>query len=192
MDTKYSGYYPKTGFSSFSKHAPGFPLLITWEKILNRFIQRNTDYYFKSISPYYGFLIVLNVFFLLRKKSPILAILGVVALFSGFNFFKNFATYHIDMYRIYFLTFSWVILAYTIEKKDMLSLFMLGVFSGFAAFSHSIGAIIAGINLLALFLFLDIGLWKRIKYSFYVCFLIMLIGGFHYFFDTFWGRGWIF
>jgi len=192
LDAKYSGYYPKTGFSLFSNHAPNFPLLMTWEKILNKFISSDSDYYFKSLNPYYGFLIVLTVFFLLRRKSLFLALLGIVVLFSGFHFFKSFAIYHIDMYRIYFLSSSWIFLAYATEKKDIFCLFMLGLLSGFASFAHSIGAIIAGFNCLALFLFIDAGWKKRIKYSVFVGFLIMLFGGFHYFFYTFWGKGWIF
>ncbi|MEI7475771.1 MAG: hypothetical protein WCK67_13435, partial [bacterium] len=66
---KFKAYDPKSGFSYFSLHAPSFPLQYTWEKLCNSFLNSDTDSYFKSLSPFYGFLICLTTFTLLRRKS---------------------------------------------------------------------------------------------------------------------------
>jgi len=192
LDAKFSGYYPKTGFDYFSLHAPAFPLVLTWEKILNNYLNTNSDYYFKSMSPYYGFLILLTTFLLLKKKNIYLAIFSVIALLSGLTFFLSFNIYHIDTFRIYFLMLSWLFLGYAVEKKDIFSITMFGIFTGFASFIHSIGAIIAGFNCLGFLIFADFKWLYRLKYLSFVVFLTIIFGWFHYIIDIFYGQGWIF
>ncbi len=189
---KYNGEHQKSGYISFSKHSPLFPLLLTWEKIAGSMVGKDTDYYFKSITPFYGLLIVIFVFSVLSMKSIYLALLGSAALFSSSVFFSKFFSYHIDLFRIYFFSTALFFLASSIETKDRMQIILFCITSGFSAASHSIGAIVSGFSGLIFFLFYEDEMISRIKYFFFIIFSLFILGGFHYFYDTIWGTGWIF
>jgi len=191
LDYRWIHYYPKTGFYYSTNQAPSFSLFLTWEKIMDSFFNASKDLYYKSISTYYGLLILIIMFFWLVKKNKYLAFLGILALLSGFSFFQTLITYHLDSYRTFFLSISWIFLAYAIEKKDYLSFLLLGIFSGFAAFSHSIGAVIVVFNCLALFIFMEGNLKNKLKKTTFITVLIIAFGWLHYILDIFWGFGWI-
>ncbi len=189
----FKGYMPhyKTGFYSKILHAPSFSLLLTWEKLVDSFFKKNKDIYFRSITAYYGLLIILIQFFWLYKKNRYLALLGIILLISGYSFYVTLISYHLDFYRIFFLIVSLIFLAYTIKNKDLFSLFLFGIFSGFSSFSHSIGMIIACIGCLALFIFLRESLKDKLIKSSMAFLLILVFGGIHYIIDIFFGNGWI-
>ncbi len=182
---------PKTGFYSTINQAPSFSLLLTWEKIMDSFFKVNKDLYYKSLSAYYALLILSVFVFWLSKKSKYLALLGVLALLSGFSFFRTLITQHLDSYRIFLLIISWIFLAYAIEKKDFLSYFLFGIFSGFAAFAHTIGAIFVIFNCLTLFIFMKGNLKNKFSRTGLITILVIIFGWFHYILDTFWGFGWV-
>jgi hypothetical protein len=173
----------KNGFYFQGSQKPSFSLLLTWEMMLNN-KQTNQkpyfDMYFRSISGYFGLLIIGVFFSWLYKKNKYLALLGLLVLFSGFQFFSMMVNYHLDAYRIFFLLVSWIWLAYTLKQKDGFSLFLLGVFSGFAAFTHLIGLVVALFNGLALFIFYEGGLKTRIFKTAALGLLIMASGNIHY------------
>ena len=183
--------YPKTCFYMPYNHAPSFSLLLTWEKTMGSFFNADKDLYYKSLSTYYALLILSILIFWLSKKNKYLALLGVFALLSGFYFFETLITQHLDSYRIFFLIISWIFLAYSIEKKDFLSFLLLGIFSGFAAFAHTIGAVLVVFNCLALFIFLKGNLKYKLKKTTSVTLLVIAFGWLHYILDIFWGYGWI-
>jgi len=191
LEYKWIIPYPKTGFYYVTHSAPSFPLLLTWEKIMDSFFKADKDLYYKSLSTYYGLLILITMLFWLSKRSKYLALLGVFSLLSGFLFFQTLITQHLDSYRIFFLVVSWIYLAYAIEKKDSLSFLILGIFSGLAAFSHTIGAVIVIFNCLALFIFLKGNLKYKLKKTTFVFILVIAFGWLHYILDIFWGYGWI-
>jgi len=183
--------YPKTGFYFYTNQAPSFSLLLTWEKIMDSFFYTDKDNYYKSLSAYYALLILSVLVLWLSKKSKYLSLLGIFALLSGFAFSQTLITQHLDSYRIFFLVISWIFLAYAVEKKDFLSFLLLGIFSGFAAFSHTIGAVIVIFNCLALFIFMKSNLKNKLSRTSFIIILIVIFGWFHYILDTFWGFGWI-
>lgn len=183
--------YPQNGFYLITNHAPSFALLMTWDKITTSFFSLDTDFYYKSLSIYYSLLILSVMLFWLFKKNKYLALVGVSALIFSFSFFQTSIIQHLDSYRIFFLIISWIFLAYSIEKKDRLSLYLLGIFSGLAAFSHTIGAIIVTFNCLALFIFMEGKLKSKLKKTTLVVFLVIIFGWLHYILDIFWGFGWI-
>jgi hypothetical protein len=183
--------YPKTGVYFSSNHAPSFSLLLTWEKIMDSSFSADKDLYYKSTGTYYALLILIIMFFWLSKKNKYLALLGIFAILSGFSFFQTLITQHLDSYRIFFLVISWIFLAYSIEKNDSLSFLLLGIFSGFAAFAHTIGAVIVIFNCLALFIFLKDNLKNKLSRTGFIIILIIIFGWFHYILDIFWGFGWI-
>jgi len=183
--------YPKSGYYYDMNHAPSFSLLLTWEKIIDSFFKKDKDIYYKSISTYYGLLILSLLLFWHAKKSKYLALVGVFALLSGFSFFQTLITQHLDSYRIFFLIISWIFLAYAIAKRDFLSFFLLGVFSGLAAFAHTIGAVLVILNCLALFIFVKGNLKYKVKKTVFIIILVIAFGWLHYILDIFWGYGWI-
>jgi len=191
LEYKWIIPYPKTGFYYVTHSAPSFSLLLTWEKIMDSFFKADKDLYYKSLSTYYGLLILSIMIFWLSKKSKYLALLGTFALLSGSSFFQTLITQHLDSYRIFFLIVSWIYLAYAIEKNDFLSFLLFGTFSGFAAFAHTIGAVIVIFNCLALFIFLKGDLKSKLTKTFFIIILIIACGWLHYILDTIWGYGWI-
>jgi hypothetical protein len=189
---RYDGDHPESGFINFSKHSPLFPLLLTWEKVAGGIAKKDTDYYFKSITPFYGLLIVVFVFSVLRIKSTYLAFLGSASLFSSSLFFKKFFSYHIDLFRMYFFLAALVFLVSSIHTKDRMQFILFSLTLGFSAASHSIGAIVSVFSALIFFIFYEGEMIDRIKYFFGVILSLFILGGFHYFYDTIWGAGWIF
>ncbi|MHA1395881.1 MAG: hypothetical protein ACTSRZ_20450 [Promethearchaeota archaeon] len=190
----YSGYtpYEPTGIYIRFIKSPSFSLLLTWEKIIGNIFNVDRDDYFKTIQVYYGILIILLFLFLLSRKNIDVALLGSLLLISGYAYFYSLINYHLDLYRIYFLLISWIFLGYAIKKEDFFSISLLGIFSGFTAFVHSIGMVVAVFNILAVFIFLKANLKVRLIKTGLVSALIFLFGGLHYFIDIFWGSGWQF
>ena len=159
--------------------------------IVDNFFRAEKDLYYKSISTYYGLLIISLLIFWLSKESKYLALLGVFAILSGVTFFKTLIIQHLDSYRIFFLIISWIFLAYSIEKRDFFAFFLLGVFSGFAAFAHTIGAVLVGFNCLAIFIFIKGNLRYKLAKTTLIAVLTVTFGWFHYILDIIWGYGWI-
>lgn len=189
---KYNKEYSRTGFSNFSRHSPIFPLLLTWEKIVGSKTGSDTDYFFKSLSPFYGLLIIIFVFSVLSTKSVYLALLGSISLFSSFIFYRNLFLYHIDLFRIYFFSAALVFLASSIETKDRMQIVLFFITLGFSAAAHSIGTIVSILSALIFILFYKDEIGTRVSYSICVILSLFILGGFHYFYDTIWGAGWIF
>lgn len=180
----------QNGFYFQGSQKPSFSLLLTWEMMLNnRQTNQSPDFdlYFRSISGYYGILFVGMYFFWLYRKNKYLALLGILVLFSGLRFFLMMVNYHLDAYRMFFLVVSWIWLAYTLKRKDGFSLFLFGVFSGFTAFAHLIGLIVAAINVLTLFIFYEDGLKARIFKAAVAVLLIVALGNIHYLLDALFG-----
>ncbi|MCP5109175.1 MAG: hypothetical protein GY950_37690 [bacterium] len=184
------------GFYFTGSPKPAFSLLLTWEMIVNGCFSGpegphvGFDIYFRSISAYYGLLILLTAFLWLYRKNRYLALLGIVVLFSGLKFFLMFTGYHLDSYRMFFLILSWIFLAYSLKQKTRLSFFLLGVFSGFAAFIHLIGVVAAAANCLAFFIFLEKPFKERLLKTLALCLAVLLSGGIHYILDIVWGAKW--
>ena len=181
--------FASSGFLYRSLHAPSFSLLLTWEEFLNSFFQVKSDLYFKSISSYYGLLILGTQYYWIAKKNKWLAVLAAIALLSGLAFFLVFFSRQIDSYRILLFSISWIYLAHAVKKKDFVSLLMFGVFSGFAAFAHRIGVVLALITCIVFFIILDANFKTRVIRTAIVIMLIVAFGGSHYIFDIIWGSG---
>ena len=183
--------YPKTGFYQIINHAPAYSLLLTWEKIWNGVFHVNQDLYFKSINAYYALLLWGVFVFWLAKRSRALALTGSLALFSGFSFFYTLAQQNLDALRVFFLGLSWIFLVYAVEKKAEFPMYALGIFSGLAAYAHTIGAVLVIFNVVVFFIFMKQP-WKlKIRKTAILIALIMVFGWFHYLLDIFWGFGWV-
>jgi hypothetical protein len=189
----FNGYrpYEETGFFSMSLHAPSFSLLHTWELMLGKFLDYDDDLYYKSCNLYYiGLLILIQVFWLSRRNRY-LALLGVTGLMSGLWFLTSALTFHIDAFRIFFVVVSWIFLYYSLKDGNSFAVLLLGAFSGFAAFSHSMGVAVALINAVVLLLFYQ-GDWRRkVGTTLTVVLSATIFGGLHYVLDVAVGHGWI-
>ena len=181
--------FANSGFLYGILHAPSFSLLLTWEELVNSFFHVKSDLYFKSISSYYGLLILGTQYYWIAKKNKWLAILAAIALLSGLAFFLILFSKHIDSYRILLFGISWIYLAYAIKEKDFLSLLMFGIFSGFAAFAHRIGVVLAVINCISFCIISKSNFKTRVIRTTIVIILILAFGGSHYVFDIIWGQG---
>ena len=187
----------KKGFFFPGSTKPSFSLLLTWEMMLNTKDTNKTrefDLYFRSISGYYGILITAVVFLWLYRKNKYLALLGMLVLLSGLRFFLMLTDYHLDSFRIFFLMLSWIWLAYTIKetaspphKGIPLSFLLLGVFSGFTAFAHLIGLVVAVVNGLAFFLFVEENFRARALKTALFFLSVLVFGGIHYVLEALFG-----
>jgi len=178
------------GFYFQGSQRPSFSLLLTWEMMLNDERTNQSpgfDLYFRSMSGYYGILFLGVYFFWLYRKNKYLALLGLLVIFSGLQFFLMLVNYHLDAYRMFFLVISWIWLAYTLKRKDGFSLFLFGVFSGFTAFTHLIGLVVAVFNVLALFIFYEDSFKARIFKVAAVVLLMAALGNIHYLLDVLFG-----
>ncbi len=70
-----------------------------------------------------------------------------------------------------------------------MNLLLFAVFNGMMAFAHSIGAIIAVINIAAITLFYSDFSLKRVKGILFASLVTFIFGWIHYFIDIFWGTG---
>jgi hypothetical protein len=181
--------YSSRGYIYKILHSPSFSLLLSWEELINNIFDVKNDFYFKSISAYYGFLILCVQFFWVTKRNKWVGLYATIVLVSGLGFFLIFIQRSIDSYRIFFILISWIFLAYVIKKKDFLSLLMFGIFTGLTAFSHRIGLVIFVINITAFFFFFDSKLSHKIERSFMLLILGLAFGGSHYIFDILLGQG---
>jgi hypothetical protein len=171
---------------------PSFSLLLTWEKIVGSFFDTNTDLYFKSTTLYYSILMVIILYHMLSKINIPIAILGTIALLTAPDFLLTLLRPHLDSFRIFFQSVSLIFLWYSIKNKSLFSILMLGLFSGFAAFTHTIGLVIAILNSIVFFLFVNEKYKYRILKTFYIVSFIFIFGASHQLFNIIWGRNWIF
>ena len=180
------------GYAHGSSHAPGFSLLLTWERMVNSLFHVDSDFYFKSISTYYGLLIIGAQFHLVAIQNKWLAVISSIALISGLGFYIKLFSPHIDTFRIFFTVASFFYLAYAVKNPDTLSLILFGMFSGFTAYAHRIGIVTVAINVLIFFIMQNSNFKMRILRVSVVVLFVLVMGGNHYIFDLLWGRGdWI-
>lgn len=185
-------HFPDTGFYFVGLHGFSFPLLATWERLVNSLFLIDTDFYFRSITAYYSILLLGVCFYWLRKLSSMYAITGILLMICCFGYFSLLTSYHLDTYRILLLVVSWIFFVHAVRFGDMLSISLFGIFSGAQSFIHSLGFILALAALGILFFLLKDTLLQRFKKTIWAGILILLFGGIHYLIDIFWGTGWIF
>jgi hypothetical protein len=132
------------------------------------------------------------LFLWLYRKNKWLALMGMPMLFSAMGFMLMILNYHLDTYRIFFLVVSWIWLAHTIRNGDRVSLFLLGVFTGFTAFAHLIGLVVALANIAAFFLFHDGHFKTRVLRTAVLALLVLGLGNIHYIMEILYGAvsGW--
>lgn len=180
-----------TKFYFQAEHGLSYPLLKTWNNIVNKFFNTNNDFYFRSITGYYLLLIFLTIFIILYSLNRKFASwLLLIYLLIPVNLYL-FNDISLDSYRIFFFLLATVFFIRLIRGKDYLSLIIFSVTSGLAANIHSISAVIIPFYIVVyiIFYFRD---KKFIKKIILIICLLFAFGYFHYTFDAIYGSGWIF
>lgn len=186
-------YDPESGFYYVGLHGYTFPLLASWERIWNGLAGVQSDFFFRSINSIYGILILLSLSFVVYKaSSKRTALFFLFGLIFSYGFFETILKYHIDLYRIFFLSLSLIGMYFLVRKPSMPLAIILGIFLGAQANAHSLGALLYIIQVGVIFLFLPLNFQKKLKFTFSLLAVSLLFGSIHYVFDVIWGTGWIF
>lgn len=186
-------YDEDSGFYYVGLHGLSFPLLATFERMNNSFLGSEKDYFFRSLNSIFGLFILLGIFLhSLRAKNIFFAIIICIGLFFTYGFFETIMKYHIDNYRIFYLLCSIILMQKYIENNSFSTLFIFALFLGAQANAHSLGFMLAIMQIGILFLFTDGNILTKLKKTSQITFFMLIFGGIHYLIDIFSGTGWIF
>ncbi|MCI5058597.1 MAG: hypothetical protein MRY83_20970 [Flavobacteriales bacterium] len=186
-------FHPQNNFFYVGLHGFAYPLLGSWEFLVADTLNLNSsDFYFRSATGYYGFLLGLLQFYWLKKVSQKLAIIGSILLFLTLGILLSITDYHIDMFRIFMISASMSLLAQSVKNKNSLEIVALGLFLGAQAFIHSLGVFIACFVVFSFLLFYPESISVKIRKTALITALVMAAGGIHYVVDVLFGTGWIF
>jgi hypothetical protein len=186
-------YHAENNFFYVGLHGFSFPLLGTWEYLFSEiFGVHDNDYLFRSFTGYYGFLILVLVYYFMKQYSRLPAISSILLLVLSYGFFLTLTNYHIDTYRIFMILAAFVVLALAIKYTSKITLILFGVFAAAQAYIHSLGVFIAIFLCLSFFIFYPAKFSQKARQSFILFIIIILFGGIHYVMDVFLGTGWIF
>ena len=177
------------GFLYKIRTAPSFSLLLTWEKLVNSIFHIKSDLYFRSISSYYGLLIIGIHYYWVAKRSKWLGLLSTLILLSSYGFLIIFLIKHIDSYRIFFLVVSWIFLIYAIKDKTRFSILLFGIFLGLTVSIHRIGLVLGCMTSIVYFIMVDDHLKLRLINFSFIILLLLFFGGGHYILDLIEGQG---
>lgn len=186
-------YHAENNFFYVGLHGFSFPLIGTWEYLFSEiFGVYDNDYLLRSVTGYYGVLILGLIYYFMKQYSSFFALSAIIILFSTYGFYLMVTDYHIDSYRIFMILAAFVGLALAIKYPSNITLMLFGVFAAAQAYIHSLGVFIAIFLCLSFFIFYPGKFSKKAVQSLMLFFIIMLFGGVHYIMDVFFGTGWIF
>lgn len=186
-------YHAENNFFYVGLHGFSFPLLGTWEYLFSEiFGVYDNDYFLRSVSGYYGVLILVLIYYFMKQYSRFYALSAIILLFSSYGFYLMVTDYHIDTYRIFMILAAFAGLAMAIKYPSNITLILFGVFAAAQAYIHSLGVFIAIFLCLSFFIFYPGRLSQKALQSLVLFLIIMLFGGVHYIMDVFFGTGWIF
>lgn len=185
---------PETNFLYRGFHGFSFPIFSTISSLLNDIFNIKNDFYLRSLPGYYLFLISALFFIILYKALPqkkYIAAYGL-AIFFLTPVAADIIYYHnLDSFRIFFLGGAIISLLKYIKRNESFSLILFGILGGFMANSHAMGAIFTPVLLISLYIFIKGRFIAKCKVIAAAVSLILVFGGVHYVFQTFWGDGWI-
>ncbi len=185
--------YDKESFFYYvGLHGFSFPLIRTFEMLTNQWLDSG-DLFFRSVNSIYGGLILMLVFAYFSQITSIrYSILIVVLFLLNYGFFETIMKYHIDNYRVFFLMASVGLMSGLLKNYDNRLASVWGIFLGAQSNIHSLGFMVAMIQLFVFFICSGQVFRQKFISVFYVFLVMMVLGGWHYIVDVFWGTGWIF
>ncbi|MCO6499786.1 MAG: hypothetical protein J5I47_05340 [Vicingus serpentipes] len=186
-------YYPKTGFYYVGLHGWSFPLQVTLEKMVDDLFFFGYDLYFKSLTLFYGILLLLIIYYWTKRYMNVVyafSIVCVLCLAKGY--LTSISYFHIDSYRMFFFSLSFLFTLQQINNPNLKLLVLLSFFAGTSGFTHSLGVIISVIIGAGLFLYIQKDWIYKSKFLLLYTVLVLLFGEIHYIIDIVHGTGWIF
>ncbi|WP_070137799.1 hypothetical protein [Crocinitomix algicola] len=186
-------FYPENGFYYVGLHGWSFPLQYSLECLVDDFMGYGYGMYFKSLTTFYGILIISVVYFTVKKHFNLFyACAAMFVLIFAKGFLTATTNAHIDAYRIFFFVLSFYFTLRLIDNGRSNEIPLLAFLSGTSAFAHSLGVIIAVIFGFTILFYLQKKWVSKIKDALIYGVLTLVFGGAHYIIDVFYGTGWIF
>ncbi len=192
IEYKANYYFPETGFYYVGLHGFSFPLLITWEHFFNSIFGVNNSIFIKAITFYYGFLLFILIYLILKQYAKKLSYLALFILIANLGFVSIIFSYHLDTARIFLHTALFIVMYRLLQNWNFQTLLLFSLIAGALSFLHSLGFITAGVLSIIILLANKLSIKGKIFAALQLLAFIMLMGGIHYFLDIFIGTGWIF
>ena len=181
-----------SGFYYVGLHGFGFPLLGSWETIWGNIVGLQGDLWFRSITAWYCWLLIILIWRTLRAVDERAAWVGLLTLPPTFGFIFLFTTYHLDALRAFLFTSSVLLQLRWMVRPSRSVLLLFAMFAGLHAFTHSLGAIIGCAQLAILLITAPGGFVRRVRNALIAVAVFLAAGGIHYVVDVISGTGWIF
>ena len=185
-------YDAASGFYYVGLHGFTFPLLFTWEGLLNPEAAQMNSPWVRALTPFHAWLLVTLLWGIIRSVDRWLAVCFALALGGAMGFYFLGTVYHLDSLRIFLFTSSAALFVIVIQRPHPRAILLLAAVCGASASIHSLGAIMA-VLMGGLLPFLMPGGWReRLLGTLRYVGVTLLAGGIHYPVDVLWGTGWIF
>lgn len=181
-----------SGFHYVGLHGFAFPLLFTWEGLWGWALGVKSDLWARSVTMWYGWLIIAFVWSVFRSMGRWMAVAGIIALSASLGFLFLVTIYHLDSFRIFFFTTAFAAFVALFRSPSRERVLLLAVLCAGGAFIHSIGAILCVVMWAVLLVMLQVPLMQRIRWTIPAIGVMLLLGGLHYVLDVLIGTGWIF
>lgn len=185
-------FHEENGFYYIGLHGFAFPLIYTWELMINQLFHSDSILLFKAVNSVYALLLLLLVFTELRKFGLKYAIAAtfILALTSGFIF--NALQFHLEMIRQFLFLAFVMFFINALTQHFFSALLVFSAIAGLQSTIHSIGAIAAAIALAIVILKLFItNSDKKLYHSLLATVFLIVFGWIHYILDILIGTGWI-
>lgn len=181
-----------SGFHYVGLHGFSFPLLFTWEGLWGALLGVRTDVWVRSITMWYGWLLIAFCWALLRRFDRWAAVPAGIALTAPIGFLFLMTIYHLDSFRIMLFTCAVAAFVAVLQAPSRERVLLFGALAGAQAFVHSVGAILAGVLVAVLLFALPVRWNTRINWLAQGVGMLLLFGAVHYLVDIAFGTGWIF
>jgi hypothetical protein len=180
-----------TGFYYVGLHGHSFPLLFTWEGLHAQALSIRSDLWGRSITMWYGWLLITFVWALLRRVDRWAAVWGGIALTAPLGFLFLLTIYHLDGYRILFFCVSLAAFVHLLRTPSLPGLLLFAALCGAHAFIHSTGAILSGVLWLVMLACVPLPTTQRLRWGALAAGVMLAFGAVHYVVDILFGTGWI-
>ncbi|MBE1299264.1 MAG: hypothetical protein GJ680_05085 [Alteromonadaceae bacterium] len=193
LEAKYDKLDDVSGYASFSNHMPVFALLHTLDRMIvdvsGETRVANKELLIRLVSPIYAVLTVLLLLWTLSHVSATLAMVTVFGFVSGWVFVQSVTLYHIDMIRIYFVLYSFVVMCWLLYDNKLKHLSNNHFFIFILLLSSSLHTLNFVISLGAILIILRYArkefTSRKCALSYGISFFVM---GWHYLIDIFNGN----
>lgn len=184
-------YDAVTGFYYVGLHGFSFPLLFTWEGLLNEFAGTSGDAWIRIQTPWFSWLTVAFLWSWLRRYGAWLAVWAVGSFTLTLAYLYLNTIYHIDAVRLFLFGGSMSLFISVLQRADRPAVLVWGVVMGAHALTHSLGMILAPLMIGTYVLCSAEFMKARFANTVLASLVFLIAGGFHYILDMTIGTGWL-